>query len=357
MTELEFKNTNPVSYGEGNVNLLYSSSISTGSYELPSNKYGASGSFAYDKELNGVGTGPNFKEYYLADGLFPPYRILGLTIPFQSANAVQLEQTLSAVTKIRFDFGGSEAVCNVDQVTKRAGYFHIRVFPLNIFTFLEGVDNSGTPYIQTVEFIFEPYLAAKFNNSDFNALIGNASTTMLNSIAVELDKNTNQLYPSNLDAVVNGTATAASIQDSNYQIAGWTNARYYGSKNTSTIGGDYTSNTYASFKGVIYPKDANVATILASTAGDVSTVYFDETRLPTSVVRSGSIAPEPFVTASAYPIPQSGTGAVANFDGNYVYEEQGNKLIKITEKRIHAVDKGLVYETDRNGRVLKQRSS
>ena len=40
MTELEFKVTDPSAYGTGNINILYSSSVSTGSVTLPVAQYG-----------------------------------------------------------------------------------------------------------------------------------------------------------------------------------------------------------------------------------------------------------------------------------------------------------------------------
>jgi len=353
MTELEFKNTNPSSYGNGNANLLYSSSIGTGSYLLPAGKYGASGSFAYDREdyIGGIRT------YYKEEAFFPPYRILGLTVPFQSANAVELEQTLAAVTKLRFMFGGSEATVTVSQVTKRSGYYHIRTNPVDVFTFLDGVDNSGTPFVEGVEFIFEPYLAAKFNNSDFNALISNAILSTTNSVAVQVDKKTDQANPTNLAAIITRTATPASTQDSNYQISGWTNARYYGSKNTSKISGDDTAAAYKTFKGSIHPKDANITTILANTTdSEVKTIYFNVDRKPTSIIRSGSSGPVYFVTASSYPIPASGTNSIPTFPGNFLYEEQGNSFVKIVERKVHATDKGSVFTTNELGRIITEQS-
>lgn len=345
MTELEFKNTNPTSYGAGNINLLYSSSISTGSFLLPSNKYGPSGSFAYDNEQ--IDSNGN-KVYYYADGFFPPYRILGLTIPFQSDNAVQLESTLSAVTKIKFNFGGTNVEVAIDQITKRSGYFHLRTFPVNVFTFIDGVDTSGTPYVQSVELIFEPYLAARFNNSDYNALINNATVIVKNSVAVQLDKQTDQMNPTNLAAVITQTATPASTQDSNYQITGWTNARYYGSKNTSNVPGDDTALAYKVFKGSIHPKDATVSTILSNISdSDTVDIYFNVARKPTDLLGHGEL----FITASSYPVP-----VASNFEGNFLYEEQGNRLIKIVDKKIHATDKGTVFTTNELGRITTEQS-
>jgi len=254
-------------------------------------------------------------------------------------------------------FGGSEATVTVSQVTKRSGYYHIRTNPVDVFTFLDGVDNSGTPFVEGVEFIFEPYLAAKFNNSDFNALISNAILSTTNSVAVQVDKKTDQANPTNLAAIITRTATPASTQDSNYQISGWTNARYYGSKNTSKISGDDTAAAYKTFKGSIHPKDANITTILANTTdSEVKTIYFNVDRKPTSIIRSGSSGPVYFVTASSYPIPASGTNSIPTFPGNFLYEEQGNSFVKIVERKVHATDKGSVFTTNELGRIITEQS-
>lgn len=348
MTELEFRNTNPTDYGSGNINLLYSSSISTGSFELPANHYGVSQSFDYDYEE--FDTNGN-KVYYKAEAFFPPYSILGLTIPFNSSNDVELEQTLSAVTKVKFTMGGSPVTVKVIQVAKNAGYFFIRTEPNSVMFFPTEEDTSGTPTDSVVEFIFDPYLAAKFNNNDFNALIGNASDNILSEVAMQVDRSTDPINPSNLDAIISNTATRASIQYSNYTVAGWSNARYNGSIiNSGSIFGDDPAMAFKSFKGSIHPKDADVATILTVVGdGDTSTkpVYFNVDRKPTDYVQPGST----FITASSFPVPVS-----AGFIGNLLYEQQGNRFVRIVDKKIHASDKGSVFTVDELGRVVKEES-
>lgn len=351
MTELEFKNTNPTSYAEGNANLLYSSSIGTGSYELPANHYGASGSFSYDQEIQGG----NGKEYYKAEALFPPYKLLGLTIPFNSANDVALEETLASVTDIKFTIGGTPVKTKVIQIAKNQGYFFIRLQPKEVFAFPTETDNSGTPLDTTVEFIFSPYLAAKFNNSDFNALIGNASDNVESNVALQVDRSTDLLTPPNLDAIISKTATKAQIQYSNYTVAGWTNARYEGSKlDSGSIFGDDPALAYKSFKGEVFPLDGDNTQIKNTDGGNVKDIYFNVDRKPTDYLRIG----EPFRTGSTFPevsgsLPFSGSGSViGNFIGNLLFEEQGNKFIRIVDKKILAIDKGTVYTTDELGRII-----
>ena len=377
MTELEFRNTNPTSYGKGNVNLLYSSSISTGSYELPANHYGPSGSFSYDLVLNNVQTGGHGKEYYLKDAFFPPYRVLGLTIPYNSANDVALEQTLAQINKVKLTVGGTPVTVRVTQIAKNAGYYFIRTQPKDIFSFPTEVDNSGTPYDLTVEFIFDPYLADKFSNSDFNALIGNASDNVQIDIALQVDRTTDQLTPSNLDAIISKTATKAQLQYSNYTLKGWTNARYEGTKiNSGSIEGDDPAMAFKSFKGSLHPLDADVATILTAAAdGDTNTkaLYFKVDRKPTDYLRIG----EPFYTGSTFPtakIESYYTSSVVSFDtgsGNYtigprvirgyegdiIYERDGGSFVRIVDTKIHASDKGSVFTTNEFGRVVSEQTS
>ena len=350
MTELEFKNTNPTSYAEGNVNLLYSSSIGTGSYELPANHYGQSGSFNYDlEEFNpnyGINRDAREKTYYLTDAKFPPYRLLGLAIPFNSANDVALEQTLAQITEVKFTIGGSPVTTKVIQLAKQQGYFFIRLQPKDVFSFPTDIDNSGTPIDSTVEFIFNPYLAEKFDNSDFNALIGNASSNVQSTVAMQVDRSTDQLIPPNLDAITSKTATRASIQYSNYTVSGWTNARYHGSSlNSGSVFGDDPAMSFKTFKGSLFPLDAADSTITSSDDITEATIFFNIDRAPSDYMSHQEII------ASDRSFPRaSGSG----FIGNLLYEQQGGNLVRIVNKKILGLDNETIYTTNDLGRIVSE---
>ena len=339
MTELEFKNTNPTSYEEGNANLLYSSSIGTGSFELPEGKYGASGSFSYDQILD------NPREYYLADALFPPYKVLGLTIPFNSDNNVSLEQTLSEVTRIKLTVGNAPVTLVVNQISKQSGYFYIRTNPKNIMSLPTGLDQSGTPLDVSVEFIFSPYLASKFSNSDFNALINNASTNKVSNVAMVVDRASDQLTPTNLDAVITKTATNASVQYSNYTTTGWTNARYYGTNlDSGSIIGDDPALTLKAFKGSIHPLDSDNNTLLEAVEQDSTDIYFSVDRKPTSLIQPGSA----FISASSFP---DASGSY-NPSGSILYQARGTSFVVVVEKKILATDESTIYTTNEFGNII-----
>jgi hypothetical protein len=72
-----------------------------------------------------------------------------------------------------------------------------------------------------------------FQNNDYNAIMNNAIENRLNSKIQVADYSTNQNIPINILAILSGSATRASIPDSNYTSLWWDEIRYLGSKNTT----------------------------------------------------------------------------------------------------------------------------
>ena len=340
MTTLEFQNTDPTKYNEGNCNLLYSSSISTGSFDLPNNY--PTGSSA-PVEAGGV--------YYLADAWFPPYKILGITIPNNRTNGESVEQTLQNVKAVKFTFSGTSVTLKVDGISKRGTYSYLRTRPLDVMTFPEGRDQSGIPIISNLEFIFTPFLKEKFSNSDYNALIGNATTGKTSQGAVEVDRLVSQGSPSNLLAVISGSAALASVQYSNYTTTGLSNARYSGTKlNSGSSEGEDPAMGLRSFTGIINELDSKNATILAQSEGSKD-IYFTIDRKPTAYMKSGT---DVFsnLTGSSFPTPSIGGGQ----KGSILYEEEGNRFVRIVNKKVHAIDRGSIFITDENGRSRREQT-
>jgi len=57
---------------------------------------------------------------------------------------------------------------------------------------------------------------------------------------MQVDYNTGTIIPTNFGLLYSGSAAKASIQDSNYTQAGWSNGRYNGSSNSSIDFNTYT---------------------------------------------------------------------------------------------------------------------
>jgi hypothetical protein len=82
--------------------------------------------------------------------------------------------------------------------------------------------------------ILEPYITQpNFYNSDQNALLNNAFENRLSTLYQDVDYSTGLLVPTNFNALIDGTATKAAVQDSNYTTKRHIIPRYEGSKSTS----------------------------------------------------------------------------------------------------------------------------
>lgn len=80
---------------------------------------------------------------------------------------------------------------------------------------------------------FKPYVAGKFKNSNFDALLGNGTDVRTSGRFFKVDDEASQLIPSNLDGINSRSLPFADIQDSNYSSKAYTNSRYDGSKHTA----------------------------------------------------------------------------------------------------------------------------
>jgi hypothetical protein len=94
----------------------------------------------------------------------------------------------------------------------------------------------GNVTITNRQIVFSPYITSEsgpFQNSDYNAIINNAIFNRLSEWYQQVDYATDQLIPVNFQQLISGTATPASIQDSNYTSYQYSSIRYWGSKNTT----------------------------------------------------------------------------------------------------------------------------
>ena len=94
----------------------------------------------------------------------------------------------------------------------------------------------GNVTITNRQVVFSPYLTSEsgpFQNSDYNAIINNSEINRFSEWRQQIDYISDQLIPTNFQAIISGTATPASVQDSNYTSYQYSGIRYIGSKNTT----------------------------------------------------------------------------------------------------------------------------
>jgi hypothetical protein len=94
--------------------------------------------------------------------------------------------------------------------------------------------------ISDAPIIVEPYLVeANFYNSNDNAIINHISDQRLSAYALDVDYSTG-IIPNNFGLLISGTATPATVPDSNYTSKKSTIIKYEGSKSTSQFLNKYT---------------------------------------------------------------------------------------------------------------------
>ena len=318
MTLEEFIETNPSSYGTGNMNLLYSSSVS-GSNNVP----------------------------------IAPFHLQGLSIPFSSKNSVNVTAALKEVQTFRFDYPTGQLTATITGRQQRTNYYY--------FTFTEIVTNtlpgtlsfSGDPIIEETPSVFVPYVTLNFNNSPYNPLGNNSEGSKTNPYIQRVDRLTSQFNPTNLDSIISGSGTNAELQQSAYTTTGIINGKYHGSKSagitqvisreynkqnlTATIAANQVSSDrpavgLLTFEGSLHASDADTATVK-----DILNADRTKVEILFESILTGS-HPNKF-----YP----------NFPkvGNTVFGLEGNRTFKLTNNKIYSIDTDEVLTTNNLGVV------
>lgn len=304
----EFKNLNPALYFPdnnigGNMNLLISCSLRTGS----------------DSD------DPTFN-----DG---PFHLQGLTIPFFSSTGENVYNPLAEVDIIKFEYAGQVHTAEILDRQKRTTHYYLRFKDIVINYTASVNDQDGNPFEPSSDLVFTPFSKANFANSDWNPRIGNSDALKTHASAQVVDRDSSQLVPSNLTAIIAGTAQAASIQNCSYTKAGLVNARYAGSKlNSGSVVGDDPALGLRSFNASLHPLDSDDTTVknIQLSDRDVISVKFNSKRI---------------ATGSSFEFQNFPSGS------NIIFIEENNRVIRLANSKIYSTDKNQVYTADENGIV------
>lgn len=249
-----------------------------------------------------------------------PSVINGLSVPVFSAS-VDLTPQLTQVQQITVPLPttGTSAILNITSRTATQSgttkYFFFLTDPYST-TYISSPSGSGG-------LIFSPSIdAAEFNASPYNVLGGLVETQRQSTYIMDADEHkiggtglpVGYVGPINIYKLLSGSADRAKVQDSNYTISGWSNARYRGSVTDIY---DYNSTPAAAgsiFQGSVFPSSSADSYIRSLASG--SAVYKDLFYIgvgdtpgfaeqPTNFVTSGSTAIQPsgsimFVDTSGY---------------------------------------------------------
>jgi hypothetical protein len=101
--------------------------------------------------------------------------------------------------------------------------------------------------------VLQPYIDENFFVSDYNILAGNAVEPRVNSFYMDVDYAAGVITASNQIAILSGSATRATVQESNYTTAAVINSRYIGKELNSAKLNEWTEGD------ISYGKTPNVS--------------------------------------------------------------------------------------------------
>ena len=139
--------------------------------------------------------------------------------------------------------GNSNPTLLIDNIQERTslsgdGYYLLQCVPnqdsyFQIYTDYTGIGTVSVVSKPSTLTILEPFVPESFNISDCNVILNNAPISRFNSFYMDVDYSSNAIIAVNEQAILDGNATKAEVQASNYTTARVIFPRYIGSKNTS----------------------------------------------------------------------------------------------------------------------------
>ena len=317
MTLQDFLSTPPQSYGQGNMNLLYSSSIS------------------------GSGSTP-----------VAPFHIQGLAIPFTSVNGVNVAAALKEVETFRFDYPTGQLSAKITGRQQKSGFYYFTMEEIVVNSLPSALNFSGDPIIDDTPAVFVPYVTLNFNNSDYNPLTNNSEGSKKTPTQQKIDRTTSQFNPTNLTAIILGSATDAEMQECSYTKTGIINGKYNGSKTTAAgqisrqyhkqqfttsvnnqaIAANEPAINLVTFKASLHASDANTTTIkdILNADRDIVDVLFNSQL-------SGSHPNKLFPSFAKV--------------ADTIFSIEGNRTFKLTNNKIYSIDTDEVLTTNNLGAV------
>ena len=163
--------------------------------------------------------------------------------------------------------------------------------------------------------------------------MNSTNANKVNAVRQIVDRTSDASNPTNLQAILTSTAEPAQIQNCAYTKAGTIHARYEGSKLTSgSVEGNDPALSFREFDGSIHLSDSDNVTIIGidDNKREIKTIYFN-----------------PILTGS-HPNKH-----VQNFPElkSILYEEEDNRFVRISNKKVFIVEKGTVLTMGETGKV------
>ena len=213
--------------------------------------------------------------------------VLAINISSTACEGISVGDPLNALTGLILNIGGAEYNVTVLNTIPKGTYYTLNIVPF-VVSSTDNIDQC------TLTYLFPGVVEVGFNNSEYNALIGNATYTRRSQAQIfDVDRKSNLAFPGNLSAIISGSAVAAEVQDSFYSSTGITNGRYTGTKTSVLEYGVESSINLSLFDAASYPLNTSDNNICSQslTERTIEVFGFDNSGNP-------KVSPDTLPTAS-----------------------------------------------------------
>lgn len=172
-------------------------------------------------------------------------QVIGLTVSTTDCNLNNFQRSLSQLNTISIEGLNNNNPINITGRQAKNTYYYFEVEPFSISGELTGdscLITTLNPFIEAVG----------FENSNFNILFNNASSSRTSTYIQDVDRVRGSVTASNMQNILDDTAIKASIPDSYYTSLAHTSGRYIGSKTSQEQYGVEPAINAAVFEGSLY---------------------------------------------------------------------------------------------------------
>lgn len=208
--------------------------------------------------------------------------VIGLTVSTTDCKLNNYQNSLSQLNTITVDGLNNNNPILITSITPKPEYYYYEIVPFPIVSSFNGnecLETNFTPFLEAIG----------FDNSDFNVLFNNATSSRASSYLQDVDRKRDAIKPTNIENILDDTALKATVPDSYYSSYAHTLGRYIGSK-TSVL--DYGTSPIigaTTFEAAQYALTQQDSSICSQTVDEIKVNQY----LFSDNYNSGSTGTEP----------------------------------------------------------------
>lgn len=242
-------------------------------------------------------------------------KVIGLTVSTTDCKLNNYQSSLSQLTTITVDGLNNNEPIQINSITSKPQYYYYEVEPFSIVSSFDGDECLVTN--------FTPFLEAiGFDNSDFNVLFNNASSSRASAYIQDVDRDRDAIKPTNIENILNNTALRATVPDSYYTSLAHISGRYIGSKTSEEEYGVSPALGVKFFEGAEY--------LVSVSTGSICSIAISDRKVKTFV----------YTGNSDFPV-----------SGSRVFIPEGSKALPVRNRQIWVSTNTRIIQTDEDGYI------